>query len=286
MNLEATVDLYTPGKNESRTIEAGGPGSGRHKTEGVLQKAGYKQFKGKGFGVQEGDTAYTNGKRGQDAHVVVVHESGVVDHRPYGNRAGQFDYRDMSHVEFQKSIGKRLHAGGPGSGPQAGLSPEMRDLAIRKGRKLQVLSPHQPAQPKISLTPGLKVPGRLYKGGPAPKVSLNPALARPSAGGTGRAHGIRGGGPGSGRHPEAGKFVHSGHRGGGRFGRSSVFYKSPSGTQVSVQRKRDSVHVLESKPNSFMTTHVHEGNKESSRGFLKEHYGIDHKFSSPRKRND
>lgn len=105
-----------------------------------------------------------------------------------------------------KNESRTIEAGGPGSGPQGGrgLSPELADLAKREGRKLRVMHPHQPGLAKISRTPKLSVPGKLYKGGPAPKVGPNPKLARPSAGGTGRAHGIRGGGPGSGRHPEGG----------------------------------------------------------------------------------
>jgi hypothetical protein len=70
-----------------------------------LQKNGYSTFSGKGFGVQDGETAYSKG-RGQDRHVVVVGEDGVRDHQSYGSRAGQMDEAHYSHGEFQKKLAK------------------------------------------------------------------------------------------------------------------------------------------------------------------------------------
>lgn len=91
MNIRETLIQFELG------IQAGGPGSGcqgpncgAKKTREMLDSAGYKRTKGKGFGLMEGDTAHSKG-RGQDAHVVVVGEHDVVSFRPYGTRAGQFD---------------------------------------------------------------------------------------------------------------------------------------------------------------------------------------------------
>ena len=90
---------------------------------------------------------------------------------------------------------------------------------------------------------------------------------------------IHAGGPGSGRHPEAGKFEKTGGRGHGRFGGSSTFYKAPSGEKITVTRRgtgsQGTTTVHEVHPDQpFMMHPKFSGKQDAASNFLGARYGI------------
>jgi len=96
------------------------------------------------------------------------------------------------------------------------------------------------------------------------------------------AKGMKCGGPGSGRHKEAGKFQ-VGKKDTLPSGGSRTFYKSPSGTQVSVSEQGKSksgdmqYHVGHRFPGVGSGTD-HLGDAKSAAKVLSDKFGITHKF--------
>lgn len=93
---------------------------------------------------------------------------------------------------------------------------------------------------------------------------------------------LREGGPGSGRHKEAGTFKRTGSqdkiRKDGSFQGSKDSYEGKKGTSVEVHRLpfEGTMHDVRSVVTQD-GKRVHDGSESSAKSFLKEKYGINHK---------